>query len=83
MSIISAILAILKALPILDQWFKGLVFSYSKYQMEKFDKDFTKGMAELIGKHDQRALEEVLGMNSGASPDQDDIVTRPRRPTRE
>lgn len=81
MEIVSGIIALLKAFPILDQWFKGLVMAYGKYRMEKFDRDFAKGMAELIRSHDQRALEEVLGMNPGPSPDQTDIIRRPRRST--
>jgi hypothetical protein len=78
--IVSGIIALLKAIPILDNWFKGLVMAYSKYRMEKFDKDFSRGMADLIKHHDQRTLEEVLGMNPGPSDDQSDVVTRPHRP---
>ncbi len=80
MSYLSAILALLKAIPTLNNWFKSLVMAYSKYQMEMFDKDFSRGMAELIKNHDQRALEEVLGMSPGPSDDQTDIITRPHRP---
>ena len=79
MTTISAILSLLKALPILDSWFKGLVLAYNKYKIEAKDKEFNAAIAELY-KGDQRKLEEAAGMNPGADPDQTDIVTRPRTP---
>jgi hypothetical protein len=78
MTIISGIIALLKAIPIFDQWFKQLALAYGKWKVESFDKEFTKAFAVMIRDNDQRALEEVLGMPSGPSSDQTDIVRRRR-----
>lgn len=78
MEIVSGIIALLKAIPVLDGWFKGLVLAYGKWKVESFDKDFTKAFAMMIKDNDQRLLEEVLGMNPGPSPDQTDIIRRRR-----
>jgi len=80
MSVISGILAVLKALPILDGWFKGLVAAYAQWKIAAHDKAFTDGMRELIASGDQRKLEEAAGMNPGPNPDQDGVITRPRSP---
>jgi hypothetical protein len=83
MEIVSAILALIKAIPILDQWFKQLALAHGKWKLETFDKEFTKAMAVLIAEKDQRLIEEVLGMRPGPSLDQEDVVRRRRedRPT--
>jgi len=78
MQIVGGIIALLKALPILDGWFKGLVLAYGKWKLESFDKDFTKAWIVMVRDNDQRMIEEVLGMNPGPSPDQTDIIRRPR-----
>lgn len=79
MTTISAILALLKAIPVLDAWFKNLALEYNKWKVEAHDKAFADAMADLL-KGDQRKLEEAAGMNPGADPDQTEIVTRPRGP---
>ena len=80
MQIVGGIIALLKALPILDGWFKALVIAYNQWKIASHDAAFTEGMRVLIADHDQRKLEEAAGMGSGKDPDQTDIVTRPRRP---
>jgi len=79
MEIISAIVALLKAIPILDTWFKGLVMAYGKWKVESFDKDFTKAYLAMVKDGDQTLLEEVLGMSKGPPQDMTDVIDRPRR----
>jgi hypothetical protein len=78
MEVISGIIALLKAIPVLDGWFKGLVLAYGKWKVESFDKEFTKAFAVMIRDKDQRLLEEVLGMPSGPSSDNTDVIRRRR-----
>jgi len=80
MEIISAILAIIKAIPAIEIMFQSLTLAYVKQQEEKFDRDFAKASAVLIAEKDQRMLEEVLGMQPGPPQDMADIITRPRTP---
>jgi len=80
MEIVSGIIALLKALPILDRWFKTLVAAYNQWKIEQHDKAFTEGLAMLIAKHDQRAIEKAAGLNQGPAENQDDVQTRPSRP---
>jgi len=80
MEVISAILAIVKAIPAIERMFKGLMLAYVKQQEEKFDREFIKAFAVLIAEKDQRLLEEVLSMKPGLPDDTTDIITRPRKP---
>ena len=80
MGTISAILAVLKALPILDSWFKGLVAAYAQWKLASHDKAFSDGLRTLIADHDQRKLEEAAGIKPGPDENQTEIVKRPRRP---
>ena len=80
MEIVSAIIALLKAVPVLDQWFKGLVLAYGKWKVESFDKDFTRAYVMMVKDGDQRLLEEVTGMRAGPPQDMTDVISRPRTP---
>lgn len=77
---ISAIIAILKALPILDGYFKQLVMAYGNWKIESFDKEFAKAWVTLIAEKDQRLLEEVLKMQPGPPSNLDETFTRPDQP---
>jgi hypothetical protein len=77
---ISAIIAIFKAIPILDKYFKDLVLAYGAWKVESFDKDFNKAWLKMIAEKDQRLLEETLGMRAGPPRDMDGVITRPRKP---
>lgn len=74
---ISAIIAIFKAIPVLDSWFRELILAYTN---QKFDKEFTKAWLALIAEKDQRLIEEVLNMQPGLPDDKTDLITRPRTP---
>lgn len=79
MTVISAILALLKALPILDSWFKQLAVAYMQMKIASHDKDFVEANRALIQDHDQRALEAAAGSSNAGAPalDQTGVHTRP------
>jgi hypothetical protein len=74
---ISAIIAILKAIPVLDSMFRELILAYVN---QKFDKEFTKAWLKMIAEKDQRLIEEVLNMKPGLPDDMNEVITRPRTP---
>jgi hypothetical protein len=80
MEIVSGIIALFKAFPILDGWFKSLATAYNQWKIASNDKAFTEGLKTLIAEHDQRKLEDAAGMPTGSDPDQEEIIRRPRRP---
>jgi len=80
MEIVSGIIALLKAIPVLDSWFKKLVLAYGDWKVKSFDKDFTKAYVMMVKDGDQRLLEETLGMRAGPPQDMDGVITRPRTP---
>jgi hypothetical protein len=78
MGIVEGIIALLKAIPILDRAFRDLVSAYNKWKIESHDKAFTEGLKTLISQHDQRELEKAAGLDSGPEADRTDVITRPR-----
>jgi hypothetical protein len=71
MSIISAILAALRALPILDKWFEGLVVAWTNSRIESMREENILAIREVIEKHDQRKLESALGSPTSGKPSND------------
>lgn len=57
---IEAILAILKALPILDAWFQKLSAAYVQSQIASMEKENVDAIRTAIEKHDQRPLEKAI-----------------------
>lgn len=57
---IAAILAILKALPILDAWFQKLSAAYVQNRIASIDKENVDAIRTAIESHDQRALEKAI-----------------------
>jgi len=80
MEYVSIILALLKAVPTFDKWFKSLALAYGKWKLESFDKEFSKAFLIMIRDNDQRLIEEVLGMRAGPPQDMDGVISRPRKP---
>jgi len=78
-TILSGIVALLKAVPILDSWFKSLLDLYFQMKLEEHDKAFIEAIRKLIVEHDQRDLERAIGSPNAGKPDKDtrDIRTRP------
>jgi len=80
MEIISGIIAIFKAIPILDKWFSELAKAYVKWKVEMKDREFIRALDALTVGDDQRDLEKSAGLNDGPAKDRTDVETRPRRP---
>lgn len=64
---IAAILAIAKAIPVLDGWLNKLLVEYAKIKKLKIEKEITEAVNEAINEGDQRGLEspEHSGVYSG------------------
>lgn len=79
MTIISAILALLQAIPTLNSWFQNLALAWAAKQLADHNSDFAAAHLALIKQNDQTLLEQAIGsVNAGKSgTDQSDIVDRP------
>lgn len=78
-SAITIIIGLLKAIPVLDQWFKSLSLAYYEWKVASHDSAFIDAHRALIEKNDQRKLEEASGMPNAGKPieDQTDVFHRP------
>jgi len=61
MQLLSAILAILEAIPILDKWFTELTLAYAAQQRSKGNADFQKAMDTAIKDKDTTDLQSSIG----------------------
>lgn len=79
MTFISAILALLQAIPILDKWFVQLSLAYAAKMLANHDADFANANIALIKSYDQSLLEAAIGSaNAGQSgTDQNGVHDRP------
>ena len=79
MSIISAILAIFKAIPIIDGWFQQLALAYAAKQLADHETAFAAAHLALIKEHDQTLFEMAIGSHNagGSAMDPRDIKDRP------
>lgn len=77
--VFSVIYGVLKALPILDSWFKALVHFYVDLQIAAHDKDFAEALVALIKNKDQSILEKAMGSSNAGKPavDQTDVDSIP------
>lgn len=55
------IIALLKAIPIIDGWFQQLVAAYTASQIASMKKENRDAIRKAIIEHDQRGLEEAIG----------------------
>lgn len=80
-SIISGIVALFRAVPVLDSWFKSLMQAYFEMKLEEHDKNFVEAIRKIVLENDQRNLEHAIGSPNAGKPDQDnrDIRTRPNK----
>lgn len=77
-AIISGILAVLKAIPVIDGWFQSLYTAYFQMKSQEHDQAFVDATRSLIHDHDQRALEEAATDHpSRPANDQTDVTRRP------
>jgi len=69
--ILSVAYGVLKALPILDSWFKALVAFYVNAQIKEHKKDFAESIVALIKDKDQTILERAIGSSNAGKPSVD------------
>lgn len=71
MEIFSLILSALKALPVLDRWFQGLVTAYTNSKLESMKLENFEAIKEALEKNDQRRLEAAIGNPHPGYPSND------------
>lgn len=79
MTIISAILSLLEAIPTLNSWFQSLALAWADHELSVHNNNFAQAHIALIKQHDQTLLEGAIGsVNAGLpSTDQTDVQDRP------
>lgn len=68
MDFLTAAYGVIKAIPIVDSWFKNLFEFYLQEQIKAHDAEFVKAMDSLINKHDQTDLETAIGSTNAGKP---------------
>lgn len=79
MTWISAIVALIEAIPTVNSWFESLALAWAAKQLANHKTDFANAHIALIKQNDQTLLEKAIGsVNAGQSgTDQRDIEDRP------
>lgn len=80
MTVISIILGILKAIPILDGWFQSFSAAYVQSRIASLTKENSDAIRKAFQEHDQRDAEKAIGSpNPGEASGQDgaEIVDAP------
>lgn len=79
LTIISTVLALLKAIPVLDGWFKQLAIAWADMKLREHDREFAEAHIALMRDRDQTLLEGAIGSPNAGKPGMDnrDIVDRP------
>jgi len=80
MSWISAVLALVKAIPWFQEKFDELMMAYVEWKVAAHEKRFVDSLAALIGVRDQTKLEEAIGSDNAGKPAirRDGVQERPR-----
>jgi hypothetical protein len=60
-SVFGIILAVLKAIPVLDSWFQQLTVLYFNAQVSKMKAENRDAVKKALDEHDQRDLEKATG----------------------
>jgi len=79
-AIFSFIVALVKAVPIVDKWIKQLIVLYIQKVQAGHDKDFAEGLAEMLTTGSQVKLEEAMRNSNAGKPSvrRDDVHERDR-----
>jgi hypothetical protein len=59
--IINEILAIAKAIPVVDSWIQALVVAYTALEISNMEKENREAVRKALYEHDQRELEKAVG----------------------
>jgi hypothetical protein len=75
MEIISGLVGLIKAIPIIDRWFQSLLTFYVNSQIDKMERANFEAVKKAIYDRDQRDLEKAIGSpNAGESSHNPDTV---------
>lgn len=69
--VISMVLGIIKAIPIVDGWFQELMVAYFDVSVGFMKKENRDAVQKSIVDHDQRPLETVIGSQTAGKPSGD------------
>lgn len=72
---LASIVALIKAVPIIDQWFQQLAAAYLQMQIDSMKKENLDAIRKLIDAKDQRDFEKALGASKAGLPSGDDGAT--------
>lgn len=79
--VLAGILAVIKAIPIIDKWFQKLVALYVNAEIDRMDKENRDAVKTAIEKFDQRELEKAIGNpNAGGASGIPGTITVPALP---
>jgi len=70
-AVISAILALAKAIPIINQWIEELTTAYAVSKMAALKKENLDAIRKAINERDQRDLEKAVGNHHPGEPSGD------------
>jgi len=79
-SVITIIIGIVKAVPIIDKWLEQLMHAYFLYKVSIMEKENVEAIRKLIEERDQRDFEKAIGSKKPGEPSGDDgavIIDRP------
>lgn len=68
---LAGILAIFKAVPILNSWFEKLVAAYISHQIDSMKAENVAAIRKVLDEKDQRALEKALASPTAGLPSGD------------
>jgi hypothetical protein len=68
MGIFSAIIAVIKAIPVVDAWFQALITFYVNTQIDRMAAENRAAIKKAIDEKDTRDLEKVIGSPDAGEP---------------
>lgn len=68
MKTISLVIAFLKAIPIIEEWFQKLVAAYVAARISSIKKEYKDSIKKAFDQQDQRPIEEALGNPDAGAP---------------
>lgn len=81
MGILSGIIAVIKAVPIIDKWIEQFCSLYISLKIESMKKENRDAIRKSLAECDQRELEKALGNpNAGEASNNPGTVIQPTKP---
>jgi hypothetical protein len=68
MEIISLLLALFRAIPILDKWFQTLMVEWFNRSVDKMQTENLAAIKKALSDYDQRELEKAIGNPNAGEP---------------